>query len=99
MGDGLQAVLVVLVVVFAVAGLVGLGVIGYVWLKYRPGFKAMAAMWGALAYTVSPIDPVPEAVFGPVGLLDDATVVGITIFIVRGAIAARRNRRAARQLR
>lgn len=34
-------------------------------------------MVGFVAYMVSPVDPVPEAVLGPIGLVDDAGVLGV----------------------
>jgi uncharacterized membrane protein YkvA (DUF1232 family) len=42
-----------------------------------PGPKLVAA--GAVAYVLSPIDLLPEALLGPLGLIDDLLVVGAGI--------------------
>lgn len=39
--------------------------------------KAVAVL--GLGYVLSPIDLLPEFIFGPLGLLDDAVVLGITL--------------------
>lgn len=39
------------------------------------GPTQLALMLGALVYLVSPLDALPEALLGPLGLLDDAVVV------------------------
>jgi uncharacterized membrane protein YkvA (DUF1232 family) len=45
--------------------------------RVRPGDKAIALL-GA-AYVMSPIDLMPEFVFGPLGLLDDAFILALTV--------------------
>lgn len=48
---------------------------------------------GALIYTISPVDFIPEIVFGPLGLVDDVGFWGIVI-----ALAAREKARWEAQL-
>jgi len=45
--------------------------------RVRPGDKAIAVL--GVAYVLSPIDLMPEFVFGPLGLLDDALVLALTV--------------------
>jgi uncharacterized membrane protein YkvA (DUF1232 family) len=45
--------------------------------RVRPGDKAIAVL--GLAYVLSPIDLVPEFLFGPVGLIDDAFMLALTV--------------------
>jgi len=45
--------------------------------RVRPGDKAIAVL--GIAYVLSPIDLLPEFVFGPLGLLDDAFVLALTV--------------------
>jgi uncharacterized membrane protein YkvA (DUF1232 family) len=45
--------------------------------RVRPGDKAIALL-GA-AYVMSPIDLMPEFVFGPLGLLDDVFILALTV--------------------
>jgi uncharacterized membrane protein YkvA (DUF1232 family) len=68
-----------------------LAVMMYVIFKYRMPLRGIAAMVGALIYLVSPIDLLPEAVLGPVGLIDDVGVVGAVGIFVYRLIQARRN--------
>jgi uncharacterized membrane protein YkvA (DUF1232 family) len=48
---------------------------------------------GALVYTISPLDFIPEIVLGPLGLLDDAGIWGIAI-----ALAVREKNRWEAQI-
>lgn len=45
--------------------------------RVRRGDKAIALL--GLAYVLSPIDLLPEFVFGPLGLLDDAFMLALTV--------------------
>jgi uncharacterized membrane protein YkvA (DUF1232 family) len=45
--------------------------------RVRPGDKAMAVL--GVAYVLSPVDLLPEFLFGPIGLLDDALVLALTV--------------------
>lgn len=48
-----------------------LGISAYVVFKYRVPLKGIAALGGAVAYVISPVDIMPEAILGPLGLTDD----------------------------
>jgi uncharacterized membrane protein YkvA (DUF1232 family) len=45
--------------------------------RVRPGDKAIALL--GIAYVLSPIDLMPEFVFGPLGLFDDALMLALTV--------------------
>lgn len=45
--------------------------------RVRPGDKAIALL--GVAYVLSPIDLMPEFIFGPLGLFDDALVLALTV--------------------
>lgn len=45
--------------------------------RVRPGDKAIAVL--GMAYVLSPVDLLPEFLFGPLGLLDDAVVLAMTV--------------------
>ena len=45
--------------------------------RVRPGDKAIALL--GLAYVLSPVDLLPEFLFGPVGLVDDALMLALTV--------------------
>ncbi len=45
--------------------------------RVRPGDKAIAVL--GIAYVLSPIDVLPEFLFGPIGLLDDALILALTV--------------------
>lgn len=75
-----------LVVVITLGALVLLGavIIGLVMWRYRVPVRGVVAMFGALAYVATPVDLVPEAVLGPLGLVDDAGVVtAVALFVFR----------------
>lgn len=76
-------VLTVLAVVVGVVFVLGVAVIVFVMVKYRVPPRGVIAMAAALAYLVSPVDVLPEVVLGPLGLIDDGSVivvVGIWIY-------------------
>ncbi|ONH24538.1 YkvA family protein [Pseudofrankia asymbiotica] len=80
-------------VILTVVGLVGLALVaagGYVLVKYRVPLRGVVAAVGALTYLVSPVDAVPEVVFGPFGLVDDGGVLLAAALYVARLIAARR---------
>ncbi len=58
--------------------------------KYRLPLRGIAAMATSFVYLISPVDVAPEAVLGPLGLLDDAGVLTIVGFYVYHLIKARR---------
>lgn len=95
--DLLRAVLMTLGVLVAV----GLAVIALLMWRFRIPPRGLVAMLGALAYLALPIDVVPEALVGPLGLVDDTGViaaVGIWVYrlvkarqkLVEGGVIKRR---------
>ena len=73
-----------------VGGLVviGVSVIAYVMWRFRVPPRGVVAMVGALVYLATPIDVLPEALLGPLGLVDDAGVVAsVAIFVYKLATA------------
>ncbi len=57
----------------------------------------VAAMVASFAYLISPVDAVPEAALGPLGMVDDAGVITIVAFYVFHLIKARRTNMPIRQ--
>lgn len=58
--------------------------IGFVMWRYRIPPRGLIAMGTAAVYLISPIDVLPEAVLGPLGLVDDAGVtVAVVLFIYK----------------
>jgi uncharacterized membrane protein YkvA (DUF1232 family) len=87
MSDLLTLVLMLL----GVLALLGVALIGFVMWRYRIPPRGLIAMIGALVYLASPIDVLPEAMLGPLGLLDDAgAVTAAAIFVYKLATAKRR---------
>ena len=58
--------------------------------RYRIPPRGLVAMGGAALYLISPIDLVPEAVLGPLGLVDDAGVTVAVVLFVYKLVKARR---------
>jgi uncharacterized membrane protein YkvA (DUF1232 family) len=65
-------------------------VVGYLMWRFRIPPRGLVAMGGAALYLISPIDLVPEAVLGPLGLVDDAGVVAAVVLFVYKLVTARR---------
>jgi uncharacterized membrane protein YkvA (DUF1232 family) len=65
--------------VFAVVGLGVVILLVVVATRYRRLLPSALALAGALLYGASPIDLVPEALVGPLGLLDDVGVLGAAL--------------------
>jgi uncharacterized membrane protein YkvA (DUF1232 family) len=64
--------------------------IGFVMWRYRVPPRGVIAMGAAAVYLISPIDVLPEAILGPLGLVDDAgVVVGVVLFVYK-LVQARR---------
>jgi uncharacterized membrane protein YkvA (DUF1232 family) len=86
MGDhstGLTIILGFIAILLLIA-VVMFGVMIYVIFRYRVPLRGVAAMAGAFVYFVSPVDVIPEAVFGPLGMVDDVGVVGaVALFVYR----------------
>ena len=70
--------------IFGVLALLLTVVVGYLMWRYRIPPRGLFAMGGAALYLISPIDLVPEAILGPLGLVDDAGVlVAVALFIYK----------------
>ena len=79
----LHDVVVATLVVVGFLVVVGLALIGVVMWRFKIPPRGVVAMFGALFYLVLPLDVVPEALVGPLGLVDDAgilTVVAIWVY-------------------
>ena len=64
--------------------------VGYLMWRYRLPPRGLFAMGAAAVYLVSPIDLVPEAILGPLGLVDDAGVLAAVALFVYKLVKARR---------
>jgi uncharacterized membrane protein YkvA (DUF1232 family) len=64
--------------------------VGYLMWRYRVPPRGLVAVGGAALYLISPIDLVPEAILGPLGLVDDAGVVAAVVLFVYKLVKARR---------
>jgi uncharacterized membrane protein YkvA (DUF1232 family) len=82
--------LTVLLVLLGVLALLGVGVIGFVMWRYRVPPRGLIAMIGALVYLATPVDVLPEALLGPLGLLDDAGAVTAAVVFVYKLVTVKR---------
>ena len=64
-------------------------VVGYLMWRYRIPPRGLVAMGAAALYLISPIDLLPEALLGPLGLVDDAGVVAAVVLFVYKLVKAR----------
>jgi uncharacterized membrane protein YkvA (DUF1232 family) len=64
-------------------------VVGYLMWRFRIPPRGLVAMGAAALYLISPIDLVPEAILGPLGLVDDAGVVAAVVLFVYKLVKAR----------
>jgi uncharacterized membrane protein YkvA (DUF1232 family) len=65
-------------------------IVGYLMWRYRIPPRGLIAMGGAALYLISPIDLIPEAILGPLGLVDDAGVVAAVVLFVYKLVKVRR---------
>ena len=65
-------------------------VVGYLMWRYRIPPRGLVAMGGAALYLISPVDVIPEALLGPLGLVDDAGVVAAAVLFVYKLVKVRR---------
>ena len=87
MSDLLTLVLMLL----GVLALLAAAVTGLVMWRYRIPPRGLIAMIGALVYLASPVDVLPEAMLGPLGLLDDAgAVTAAAVFVYKLVTVKRR---------
>jgi len=83
---------VIRVVLIAIAVLLGLFVVGVgllMW-RYRIPPRGVVAIATAGLYLVVPVDVLPEAVLGPLGLVDDAGIVGAAVLFALKVARARK---------
>ena len=76
--------------IFGVLALLLTLVVGYLMWRYRIPPRGLVAMGAAALYLISPIDLVPEAILGPLGLVDDAGVVAAVVLFVYKLVKVRR---------
>jgi uncharacterized membrane protein YkvA (DUF1232 family) len=75
----LEWMLISAVGVFALVGIGVVVLLIVVATRHRRLLPSAIALAGALLYGASPIDLVPEALVGPVGVLDDIGVLGAAL--------------------
>jgi uncharacterized membrane protein YkvA (DUF1232 family) len=83
----------VALMILIVLGLIALAMVAsgaFVLVKYRVPLRGVVAAVGALAYLVSPVDAIPEIIFGPFGYIDDGGVLLAAALYVARLVAARR---------
>jgi len=74
----------------------GLALIGFLMWRFKIPPRGVAAMFGALLYLALPIDVLPEAVLGPLGLVDDTGVIAVVgVWVYKLVRPARSSSRAA----
>ena len=81
----LRAVLITL----GVLVVAGLALIAFLMWRFKIPPRGLFAMLGALAYLALPVDVVPEALLGPLGLVDDTGVIAVVAVWVYKLIKAR----------
>ena len=86
MDDVLRAVLISIGVLLTLFLLV----VGWVMWRFRIPPRGVVALAAAGFYLAVPVDVVPEAVLGPLGLVDDAGVVGVAVHFALRVARARR---------
>ncbi|WP_353950619.1 DUF1232 domain-containing protein [Knoellia sp. S7-12] len=84
---------VIRVVLIAIAVLLGVFVlvVGLLMWRYQIPPRGLVALATAGFYLVVPVDVIPEAVLGPLGLLDDAGVVGVAVLFALRIVRARKS--------
>jgi len=83
--DVVRVVLIVMGVLVAV----GLAVIAFLMWKFKIPPRGVVAMFGALFYLALPVDVVPEALLGPIGIVDDTGVIALVALWVYKLTKAR----------
>ena len=73
MNDVVKAILVAL----GVLVLLGLVVVAFLMWRFKIPPRGLVAMLGALFYLALPVDVVPEALLGPIGLVDDTGIIAV----------------------
>jgi uncharacterized membrane protein YkvA (DUF1232 family) len=70
-------VLRVLLIAIGVVVVVGVAVIALLMWRFKIPPRGVLAMVGALFYLALPVDIVPEALLGPLGVIDDTGVIAV----------------------
>jgi uncharacterized membrane protein YkvA (DUF1232 family) len=83
--DVVRAVLIAL----SVFVVIGLAVIGWLMWRFKIPPRGVVAMVGALFYLALPVDVGPEALLGPIGIIDDTGVVAVVALWVYKLVKAR----------
>jgi uncharacterized membrane protein YkvA (DUF1232 family) len=78
-----------LLIGMAVLTALGIAVVGFLMWRYRIPPRGLVAMLGALFYLALPVDVVPEALLGPLGLVDDTGVLAVVAIWVYKLTKAR----------
>ncbi|MBX6390156.1 MAG: DUF1232 domain-containing protein [Frankia sp.] len=86
----LDTILLVILVVFAAIGLAVVAGTIALMVRLRLSPRGVAAAIGTFIYLASPVDVAPEALLGPVGLVDDAGLLAMTLLYLARLAAARR---------
>jgi uncharacterized membrane protein YkvA (DUF1232 family) len=81
----LRAVLIGLGVLVAA----GLALVGFLMWRFKLPPRGVVALLAALCYLALPFDVLPEALLGPLGLVDDTGVLAVTAFWVYKLVKAR----------
>ena len=84
--DDLRRAVLITLGVLVVAGL---ALIAFLMWRFKIPPRGLVAMLGALAYLAVPVDVVPEALLGPLGLVDDTGVVAAVAIWVYRLVKAR----------
>ena len=83
------------VVLIGIAVLLGLFLVavGLLMWRYRIPPRGLVALGLAGFYLVVPVDVIPEAILGPLGLVDDAGIVGVAVLFALRIARARKTLR------
>jgi uncharacterized membrane protein YkvA (DUF1232 family) len=82
-------VLRALLIAIGVLVVAGLALVAFLMWRFKIPPRGVVAMLAALAYLASPVDVVPEALLGPLGLVDDTGVVAVVAIWVYKLVKAR----------
>ena len=83
------------VVLIGIAVLLGLFLVavGLLMRRYQIPPRGLVALGLAGFYLVVPVDVIPEAILGPLGLVDDAGIVGVSVLFALRIARARKTLR------
>ena len=79
-----QTFALIVIAAAALVFLVLVALIVFVAVRYRASIGGVLGLLAGAGWVASPIDPIPEAVFGPLGLADDtAVIIAMALYITR----------------